>query len=56
MKEKPKPILIRLYKNERRAIKFYARKRKISEAEVIRQLIQNRFLYEDGTFKSMELI
>jgi hypothetical protein len=54
--EKPKLVSLRLYKTHRKALKSQARKQKISEAEVVRRLIQERYLYEDGTLRYAELI
>ncbi len=38
-KEKPKPLLVRFYKNERQRIKKAARAEKVSEAEIVRRCI-----------------
>lgn len=39
MKEKPKPLLVRFYKDQRRFIKKEAKRLDCSEAEVVRHYI-----------------
>ena len=56
IKEKPKPLLVRFYKNERRAIKRYSKIINASEAEVVRRMVRSRFLYDDGTIREAEMI